>query len=137
MRKFYPLVFFLMTAFAVSGCRSATQKAIEEFGIVSTEDLSQGIQEKTLFVFDANSPESYKKHHIPTAAYLSYRDPDPAVLPSDKNALLVFYCKNERCTASHEAARFAREQGYQNLKIYPLGIDGWVKAGMTVESGIP
>jgi rhodanese-related sulfurtransferase len=135
MKKIFPLGILLLMIFVSLSCRSATQKAIEEFGIISTPELVKGIEEKTIFIFDNNSPKLYREKHIPTAVFLDYHAPDPALLPPDKNAPLVFYCKNVRCTASHQGARYARSQGYQNLRIYPLGIDGWVEAGLPVESG--
>ena len=105
----------------------------EGFKFISTEDLSKGIQEKNVSVVDCNSDESYKKGHIPSAVHMDVMSPDIKVLPSDKNTALVFYCKNPHCSASHDGARFAVKQGYKNVRVYPLGIDGWVKAGMKVE----
>ncbi len=109
----------------------------DEFPFITTEALSQGIKAKTLYIFDNNTPALYKQKHIPTAVFLSTKDPEPQLLPPDKNSNLVFYCKNTRCTASHQGARFAKAQGYANVQVYPLGIDGWEKAGMSLESGEP
>lgn len=105
----------------------------EELPMISTEDLSKGIKEKTISVVDCNTSEVYKKGHIPGAVYMNSTAPDAKVLPKDKNAALVFYCKNPRCMASHQGAEFAKAQGYTNVRVYPLGIDGWEKAGMPVE----
>jgi rhodanese-related sulfurtransferase len=125
---------FLIVA-AGTACRDANKTAEEEFGVVSTEELSNGIKNRTLMVFDNNTPELYQKKHIPSAVFMDHNDPDPNLLPADKDAKLVFYCKNTRCIASHEGARFAKSQGYTQVRVYPLGIDGWEKAGMPLESG--
>ena len=110
-------------------------QAAEEFTFISTEDLAKGIQEKTLTVVDANNFSVFEKNHIPTAIHVEYAHPDFNRLPGDKGAALVFYCKNPKCGASHEAARAAKGQGYTNVRVYPLGIDGWIAAGQSVKTG--
>ena len=120
-----PLFFVLFTVFPIH--------AAEELQMIATEDLSKGIKDKTLSIIDCNTLEVYQKGHIPTAAHMNSSAPDAKVLPKDKKAALVFYCKNPRCMASHEGANFAKTQGYTNVKVYPLGIEGWEKAGMSVE----
>lgn len=50
-------------------------------------------------------------------------------LPSDKSRQLVFYCMNQRCGASHQAAQRALEAGYLNVAVLPVGITGWKAAG--------
>src|SRR3954470_12263818 len=47
------------------------------------------------FVYDNNSPESYAKGHVPGAKWVDDEKVTADVLPSDKNATLVFYCHNE------------------------------------------
>ncbi len=50
-------------------------------------------------------------------------------LPADKSRALVFYCANEHCGASHQAAHRAQVAGYTHVSVMPAGIAGWVKAG--------
>ena len=109
-------------------------KSDQEFIFISTDDLAKGIKEKSVFVFDANVPSVYQKNHIPTAMHVNYNSPDLKLLPQNKNASLVFYCKNPHCLASHEAAGVAKSNGYTNVRVYPLGIDGWIAAGMLAET---
>lgn len=42
-----------------------------------------------------------------------------ADLPKDKSTPVVFYCINERCSASPIAARRARELGWSNVYLMP------------------
>ncbi len=44
-------------------------------------------------VYDANPREVYDAGHVPGAAFLPYRF-DASALPPDREARLVFYCKN-------------------------------------------
>jgi len=136
MRKhLFFLSFFVVLALAFFSFSSPTLKAAEDLQFISTEDLSKGIKDKSLFVVDCNTPETFQKGHIPTSIHMNSSSPDAKLLPTDKKAALVFYCKNTRCMASHEGAHFALKQGYTNVRVYPLGIDGWQKAGMQTEAG--
>ncbi len=135
MVKLIMVGWFLVLVIAGMSCRNPPQVPEEEFQFISTEDLGKGIKERSLMIFDNNSPELYEKKHIPTAVHMDFDHPDPKILPPEKNSPLVFYCKNTRCTASHEGARYAKSQGYTQVRVYPLGIDGWEKAGMPLESG--
>lgn len=130
MRKCLALLPLLLIIF--TSCQTRVPK---EFPTISTEQLHRGIQDKSLRVFDNNNPEVYREGHIPTATFMDIYDPSSDVLPADQGASLVFYCKNTRCGASEKGAGIAWEKGYRNIRVYKLGIDGWKKAGMAVESG--
>jgi len=55
-----------------------------------------------------------------------------AMLP-DKGALVVTYCANLKCPASHMLGETLRKAGYTNVLEYHDGIEGWVAAGHAVE----
>lgn len=83
-------------------------------------------------VLDANGSETRTKFGvIPGATLLtSASGYDVAKeLPADKAMKLVFYCANERCTASHTAAERALAAGHTDVQVLPDGIMGWKKAG--------
>ena len=87
---------------------------------------------KPVFV-DANNADTRKTQgKIPGAIELpSVSQYDLALLPTDKSKPLVFYCYNESCMASHDAAKFAIKAGYNNVTILSDGITGWNKATKT------
>jgi rhodanese-related sulfurtransferase len=83
---------------------------------------------------DANG-DATRQHHgvIPGAVLLSdYEAFLPSELPADKLKGLVFYCANEHCGASEEAAARAITAGYRDVKVLPAGILGWAKAGKQI-----
>lgn len=129
MKKYFHFFFVLAFLFPLFSVQAA-----EEFKFISTEELSKGIQAKNKFVVDCNSDGTFKKGHIPGAVHMDVMSPNAKLLPSDKNTALVFYCKNPHCAASHKGAGFAKAQGYTNVQVYPLGIDGWEKAEMKVDA---
>jgi PQQ-dependent catabolism-associated CXXCW motif protein len=54
----------------------------------------------------------------------------------NKAALLVIYCQ-ENCWMSWNAAKRALTYGYSNIAWYPLGSDGWERAGLPLVEARP
>jgi len=102
---------------------------------LTVDELDAQLAAKTAQAVDANGPATRKKLGvIPGAIMLPDSENwSPSELPSDKAKPLVFYCSNSHCDASHEAAGKAIGAGYQNVKVLPDGIAGWVKAGKNVD----
>ena len=110
--------------------------ADDAFPSISTEDLKQAIAAKKVVLLDVNGTESWQEGHIPGALDFDKVEGKLAkVLPADKNALVVAYCGNERCSAYKAGAAAAKKLGYTNVKHYSKGIAGWKKAGEKTESG--
>lgn len=110
--------------------------ADDAFPSISTEDLKQAIAAKKVVLLDVNGTESWQEGHIPGALDFDKVGGKLAkVLPADKNALVVAYCGNERCSAYKAGAAAAKKLGYTNVKHYSKGIAGWKKSGEKTESG--
>jgi len=93
---------------------------------ISKAELTTVSAEKTAFIVDVNGKESYDTAHVPGAIHFAAKEKQFAeLLPKDKNALIVAYCGNEKCTAWKKAAKKACEMGYTNIKHYNEGIKGW------------
>jgi rhodanese-related sulfurtransferase len=111
--------------------KSADTHAKDALKLIHVADLEQ-MMKSHVFIFDANGDDTRKESGmIPGAKPLtSSSQYDVAkTLPSDKAANLVFYCANEQCMASHDAAKRAMKAGYNNVSVMADGIQGWVKAG--------
>ncbi len=80
---------------------------------------------------DANGKETRSSQGVIPGAVLltSSSQYDIKELPADKDSKLVFYCANQKCGASHQAAKRAMENGYTNVAVLPEGISGWKQAG--------
>ena len=125
----------------VADVKTETRPAAEAtFKQVSVDDVEKSLaalkQDKKPFaVFDANGKATRDSQGIiPTAILLpSSSEYDLALLPKDKATPVVFYCANEKCTASHTAAKRAIKSGFVDVAVLPVGISGWVKAGKAVE----
>jgi rhodanese-related sulfurtransferase len=70
----------------------------------------------------------FTKGHIPGAISipLSEFDKKANLLPTDKNALLIYYCEGVKCKLSHKSATKAEKLGYKNVKVYAKGYPEWV-----------
>ena len=56
------------------------------------------------------------------------------LLGDDLDRLIVVYCGFVKCARSHNAAIFARDLGYTNVKRYAGGIYAWRGNGLAVEA---
>lgn len=68
--------------------------AAEGFALMTVEELSRALGAPDLKVFDANSPKTFARGHLPGAVNVDYEDMEEAELPADKATRVVFYCKS-------------------------------------------
>ncbi len=124
-----------------SGCSrtqdepAATQTA--SIAAVSVDELDHMLANHDCVAVDANGDTTRRRMGVIPGAVLlrDAESPDSiAQLPPDKSKQLVFYCANDACRASHNAATKAFLAGYSHVKVLPAGIAGWVKAGKTTSS---
>ncbi len=85
-----------------------------------------------IFIYDVNKAARFASSHIPGAVNVG-KQVAADKLPPNKNAMLVFYCANARCGASHMAATSALKLGYTNVWVMRAGIKGWEEAKLPVE----
>ena len=107
-----------------------------EFKDITIPELKDAIAGKKVVLLDANGTKSWQAGHIPGAIdFKSNQDKLAALLPQDKNALIVAYCGGPQCKAYKAAAEAAQKLGYTNVQHLPAGISGWVKAGEPTDKG--
>jgi len=125
MKKLLTLVTLGLVAFSV---RAA------EFPDISIKEVKEAIKTQKAVIIDVNGTESYDKGHVPTALNFEAIQAKLAQsLPKDKNALIIAYCGNPRCSAYQQAAKAASKLGYKNVKHMSAGIAGWKAAGEKTE----
>ena len=126
------LIGFLSTnAFATQAKHTGPQTECakeEHYPMVTKAELEKMVQEKSAFVIDVNSDESFKEEHVPGAIHYKTSEAKFAtLLPKDKAATIVAYCGGPACTAWKKAAEKACMLGYTNIKHFKEGISGWKK----------
>jgi rhodanese-related sulfurtransferase len=101
---------------------------------LSVDAVAELLAAKGAAFLDANPKSRYRRAHLPGAVLI-----DPAAvadaLPEDRDAPVVFYCRDRSCGAAPAAARRAAKLGYTNVGVMPDGIEGWLDAGHPVEQG--
>jgi len=101
---------------------------------ISCQELHQRMQAGPVTVVDLNGPQSWSRAHVPGAINLGV-DFDPAALPPDRGAPLVFYCSNPLCRKAPQAAKRAVKLGYSDARVMSAGIAGWTSARLPVQAG--
>ncbi|GAB4281879.1 MAG: hypothetical protein Kow0029_27200 [Candidatus Rifleibacteriota bacterium] len=89
-----------------------------------------------VILLDARSGKYDDGMRIPGAMSLnseSKAEEIAKVIPN-KEALIVTYCSNLKCPASHKLYKHLKSLGYTNVIEYPEGIQGWKEAGNQVKS---
>lgn len=115
---------------AALACEGHQQASVEPKKVTVAE-LASLTKDKKATPIDANSKQTREKDGvIPGAVMLtSSSQYELKELPADKASKLVFYCANQKCGASHAAAKRAMENGYTDVAVLPDGIAGWKSAG--------
>jgi hypothetical protein len=88
-----------MVGLAVLGCvqNNSASAAPAQLKQLTVDQVATRIAAKDgkTFVYDDNSKESWTAGHVPSARWLDEDHVTAADLPSDKSAMLIFYCHNE------------------------------------------
>ena len=141
MKKLILLVAIAMNVVACGGSQTSTStttaETSESLATITVADVAAGLSNGTVRVYDANRQETFNEHHVPGATWVHYENLSAEVLPEDRSQKIVFYCANEQCTASHNAANAAKALGYTDVAVMSAGIEGWIAAGQPVEAATP
>ena len=126
----------------------AREMAKGNYDLIATEELKKLLGDGQEFVLVDAMPakDSYDKGHLQGAVNFDF--PKKAMeswnaesmgnrtladyeklLGPNKSKLIVVYCGFVKCARSHNAAIFARQLGYTNVKRYPGGLYAWKGAG--------
>jgi len=104
---------------------------------ISTSELQRILDEGKVPVLDVRSAEEYALAHIPGSRNFYEKEVEQVVKSyPDRTAPLVFYCNGPYCGKSKRLSGELREQGYNGIKRYQLGLPVWRALGHTVETDI-
>jgi rhodanese-related sulfurtransferase len=128
------LVVVVLTAAAVVACSpgGAVEEEVGASGVqlITAEDLHSMLDDKDFTLINVHIPFEGEipgtDVHIPYDEIEDHTD----LLPSDKAAKIVLYCRSGSMSAS--ASETLTEMGYTNLYDVPGGIRAWQAAGYEV-----
>jgi len=94
---------------------------------VDPKKLTQMLKQKNFTLINVHTP--YEGEIAKTDTFIPYSEmvANSTSLPSDKNALVVLYCKTGRM--SEEAVQAVEKLGYTNVMHLAGGMDAWQKQG--------
>ena len=122
-------------------CLFAVSMAFAEpvvFQIVNTDQLKAMMDQKQKFVLiDSRSSQEYREAHIIDAINIPEKklNGNLALLPPDKETLLVIYCNGVKCGKSKRLALKLEPMGYKNILIYAEGIPVWEEKNLPLTVG--
>jgi len=93
--------------------------------------------DRELPVYNTMSEIECLDHRIPGSQCLACEEieNDPvAVLPADKNRVIVFYCESAGCYRSCRAAGAAVNAGYTQVHVLDKGMPAWKQSGYSMET---
>lgn len=140
MKALTSIITVLGIAFALAACGSsptAPPSAGQVGRVIQTEggsyiditptELNAMLKHKDFYFVNTHIP--YEGEIAPTDAFVPYDalDENLGLLPADKNAKIVLYCRSDRM--SNIAARELVKKGYTNLYNLDGGMLAWEQAG--------
>ena len=99
---------------------------------ISMREADTLVGKEGVHFFDVNTLEVWAEGYIPGAVFFNVRQ-WKALLPKNKDAVMVFYCANRLCTVSNMAAREVMKLGYTGVRHMADGIYGWRMSGRLTE----
>jgi rhodanese-related sulfurtransferase len=146
MKRFAPALLLALAAFAPAAALACGEKKPETamttpatgYQSLNVAELTAlRLQHPRLVLLDANSAETRSRYGmIPGATALSSFESYDLTkeLPADKEAMVVFYCANAKCSAAPAAATRAILAGHLRVYVLNDGIMGWRAAGQPTTS---
>lgn len=108
------------------------------YPVIGTEELKSLLDTKDKFVLiDARTELEYAESHIVNAINIPDKklDKNIALLPQDKNSLLIIYCNGVKCGKSKRLAQKLEPLGFTNIRIYLDGIPVWEEKNLPLITG--
>jgi rhodanese-related sulfurtransferase len=126
----------LLIAFSIAGLAvQATAAEGANPPRISLKDLKTAMAKGKVTLLDCNGTQAFSRRHISGAIDLAVtRGRLAALLPAQKDALIVSYCSNENCPMYKQGVEAAAQLGYTKIKYFAPGIRGWINAGETTEA---
>ncbi len=83
-------------------------------------------QEPNVRIVDVNPPELYNNAHIKGAINVPLDKVKEVSEGWNKKTPVVVYCASYDCTASDDVAEQLQKLGFEDVSVYPGGINAWV-----------
>ena len=105
---------------------------------ISTEQLQQKLDSDMATVLNVLPEENYTEEHIPGSINIpedNLEDEVPERFEDDEE--IIVYCIDEDCNASPRSAETIASLGFENVRDYEPGIEGWKAEDLDVAAANP
>jgi len=112
--------------------------ADKTYPTINTDELKSLMDKNAPFtLIDARTTPEYAEAHIVRSVNIPDKklQDNLALLPADKNSLLIIYCNGVKCGKSKRLALQLDPLGYANIKIYLEGIPVWEEKNLPLVTG--
>ena len=91
----------------------------------------------TIVVANVLDKSLFDDARVPGSVHVPYGEHEASAVNWDKNAPVVVYCSNYRCTASGSVAKKLMKLGFTNVMAYEEGMVGWYQANQKDAQAYP
>lgn len=82
-------------------------------------------EQELIRILDVNTAEVYHDAHIPGSVHVELDDIEKVSEHWNKKTPLILYCSDYTCRTSHIAAKKLKTLGFEDVSVYPGGINEW------------
>jgi rhodanese-related sulfurtransferase len=141
--------FLLPASVGIAACGSVgcngVQVSDRDLKSISTVELSSLVEAAkeepdTVVLIDSRSPIDFRRSHLPKAVNVDLADMDGGAFSDAKFAAFetrVVYGRDPGSAIARALAKRLLAMGYDKVRLYQPGIEGWARAGLALESDEP
>lgn len=116
---------------------SKSQPVSRDIEIGTVAEAYALFKEKSVVFVDARDEAAFRQGHIEGAVHLfvyDYNTTFPSFMARfPLNQPIVAYCSGRTCEDSHTLARYLKEDGYTDVRVFVDGYPAWEREGLPVE----
>jgi rhodanese-related sulfurtransferase len=135
---------FLVLIAVISACDWFGTKNKTATPTAQSSTVQAPLPIKGLILINVNDEASFNEARIKGSINIPFEkiEENSQFLPNetktwDKNSLLVVYCIDYACSASHTVAKKLKNMGFNNIRIYNGGIQEWYQLGQKDKGTYP
>lgn len=129
LHRLWLMAVILLSGHLFAGEMDQARAYDKHYPEIKYTELRKSIDAGEVFIIDANSEQTFKKGHLPTAVAMVDEKKLEERMPYNKRYPIIVYCGGPQCTAWHKAADFAAARGYTSVRHYRGGLKDWQAQG--------
>lgn len=127
------ILFIILAALAVAGCKESKAQEIAAVEIISVEDMEEALRADNVQLIDVRTKAEFANGHIKDAKNIVYQGEnwDKQVAALDKEKPVYVYCAKGGRSA--KCASLLEEAGFTKIFDLDGGVTKWINEGKSIE----